>query len=184
MNKPIDISNVIIKTNRLILRPWKEEDLEDFYEYARVDGVGQMAGWLPHENIEKSKAILDLFIKGKKTFAIEFNGKTIGSVGVELYNEKEFPEFDNLLGRKFGYVLSKDYWGQGLMPEAVKALTDYLFEKENLDFIMIDHFIRNNQSRRVVEKCGYKYYKDSICHTHYGTIEDVKVNILYNPNKK
>ena len=48
MNKPIDISNVIIQTERLILRPWKEADLNDFYEYASVDGVGQMAGWVPH----------------------------------------------------------------------------------------------------------------------------------------
>ena len=54
MNKPIDITNVVIKTDRLTLRPWKEEDLNDFYEYASVDGVGQMAGWLPHKNREES----------------------------------------------------------------------------------------------------------------------------------
>ena len=50
MNSEIDISNTILKTKRLILRPWRNEDLDDFYEYASVDGVGQMAGWLPHEN--------------------------------------------------------------------------------------------------------------------------------------
>lgn len=44
MNKPIDISTVILQTDRLILRPWQESDLNDFYEYASVDGVGQMAG--------------------------------------------------------------------------------------------------------------------------------------------
>lgn len=44
MNKTIDISTVTLKTPRLTLRPWMESDLEDFYEYARVDGVGQMAG--------------------------------------------------------------------------------------------------------------------------------------------
>ena len=44
MNKPIDISNVVLETERLKLRPWKESDLEDFFEYASVDGVGQMAG--------------------------------------------------------------------------------------------------------------------------------------------
>ena len=48
MNVPIDISNVILKTPRLILRPWREDDLDDLYTYARVDGVGQMAGWTPH----------------------------------------------------------------------------------------------------------------------------------------
>lgn len=48
MNKPIDITNIQITTDRLLLRPWREEDLLDFNEYASVDGVGQMAGWNPH----------------------------------------------------------------------------------------------------------------------------------------
>ena len=67
MNAYIDISSVILETKRLILRPFKEEDLNDFYEYAKVDGVGQMAGWLPHENKEKSLMILNMFMEEKKT---------------------------------------------------------------------------------------------------------------------
>ena len=87
MNAPIDITDVTIKTDRLLLRPWRESDLADFYAYARVDGVGQMAGWLPHENMEKSREILNHFIEGKKTFALEYQGKVIGSLGVEEYRE-------------------------------------------------------------------------------------------------
>lgn len=49
MNILADISGVKLETERLILREWKESDLDDFYEYASVDGVGQMAGWQPHE---------------------------------------------------------------------------------------------------------------------------------------
>ena len=44
MNTKIDISNVILHTERLVLRPWRLSDLEDFYAYASVDGVVQMAG--------------------------------------------------------------------------------------------------------------------------------------------
>ena len=58
MNVNIDISNVIIKTQRTILRPFQIGDLDDFFEYASVDGVGQMAGWLPHKNKEESLKIL------------------------------------------------------------------------------------------------------------------------------
>ena len=54
MNVPIDISEVILTTERLTLRPWRLSDLDDFFEYASVDGVGQMAGWKPHENKEES----------------------------------------------------------------------------------------------------------------------------------
>ena len=62
MNKPIDITGVSLRTERLTLRPWRESDLEDFYEYARVDGVGQMAGWTPHRDREESRTILSRFI--------------------------------------------------------------------------------------------------------------------------
>lgn len=62
MNKPIDISAVTLKTERLILRPWRLDDLDDFFAYARVDGVGQMAGWNPHKTKEDSLFILKKFI--------------------------------------------------------------------------------------------------------------------------
>lgn len=181
MNKPIDITGITLQTERLILRPWKETDLNDFYEYAKVDGVGQMAGWVPHKNIEESKVILSHFISGKHVFALEYNGKAIGSVGVENYNEQHYPELDHLQGREIGYVLSKDYWGQGLMPEAVKAVIKWLFETVGLDFIVIGHFDWNSQSRRVIEKCGFRYVKTVKYETRYDTVEDSMEYILYHP---
>ena len=44
MDAPMDVTNIRIETARLILRAWQMEDLDDFFEYAKVDGVGQMAG--------------------------------------------------------------------------------------------------------------------------------------------
>ena len=171
MNALIDVSSVMLKTDRLILRPWRQEDLEDFYEYASVDGVGQMAGWLPHESKETTQMILDSFITHKKTFALELDGKVIGSLGIESYNEEKFPNLANLQGRSIGYVLSKDYWGKGLMPEAMNTVQQYLFETVGLDFLMISHFIWNSQSKRVIEKCGFQYLQTSIHQTRYGTDE-------------
>lgn len=72
MNAFVDISNTILETERLILRPWEETDLQDLYEYASVDGVGQMAGWNPHFNMDESKEILDMFIREKKVFSIVY----------------------------------------------------------------------------------------------------------------
>lgn len=68
MNAEIDISNVVLRTERLILRPWQESDLDDFFEYASVDGVGEMAGWSHHKTIEETQTILTAFINEKKTF--------------------------------------------------------------------------------------------------------------------
>ena len=178
MNPEIDISNVILKTERLLIRPWRQSDLDDFYSYASVDGVGQMAGWKPHESKEESKIILDMFISHKKTFALEYQGKVIGSVGIEKYNETHFPEFENKKCREIGYVLSKEYWGQGLMPEALKEVIRFLFENANLDVIFCGHFLWNEQSHRVQEKSGFKHYAFDTYETAFGTTEENELNIL------
>ena len=184
MNKQIDITNVVLTTDCLTLRPWRDSDLYDFYEYASVDGVGQMAGWNPHRNVEESKMILTHFIKGKHVFALEHQGKVIGSLGVEEYSEENYPELDTLQGREIGYVLSKTYWGQGLMPEAVKAVIDWLFDEIQLDFIIVGHFDRNAQSKRVVEKCGFQYIKTTKFETRYDTVENSIEYILYHPERR
>lgn len=184
MNQKINISDVVLTTKRLTLRPWKESDLDDFYAYASVDGVGQMAGWIPHRNRDESKRILDSFIRGKRVFALEYQGKVIGSLGIEEYSEENYPELAPLHGREIGYVLSKDYWGQGLMPEAVQAVIGYLFDTVGLDFILVGHFKYNDRSRRVIEKCGFDYVKTTSYVTRYDTLEASVEYILYHPERR
>lgn len=182
MNKHIDITDVVLTTDHLTLRCWSESDLKDLYEYARVDGVGQMAGWNPHHSMDESREILGSFIRGRKTFALEYQGKVIGSLGIEQYSEKNYPELDHLQGREIGYVLSRDYWGQGLMPEAVMAVIGYLFDTVGLDFVLVGHFDWNRQSARVIEKCGFRYIKTNQFETRYDTVETSVEYILYQPN--
>ena len=184
MNAPIDITGVELRTDRLLLRPWRETDLEDFNAYARVDGVGQMAGWAPHRSLDESRRILEMFIAEKKTFALEHQGKAVGSLGIEYYAEQHFPELTGLRGREIGYVLSKALWGRGLMPEAVKAVTGYLFDGVKLDFILVGHFDWNRQSARVIEKCGFTEVKAIPYRTRMDTLERSVEAILYNPIQK
>ncbi len=178
MNAEIDISKVCLRTERLVLRPWSMEDLDELYAYARVDGVGKMAGWKPHESIEGSRQILDRFIEGRKTFALEYLGKAIGSLGIEAYSEERFPEFAEKKCREIGYVLSKEYWGLGLMPEAVREVIRWLFDEVGLDVILCGRFLWNTQSQRVQEKCGFRHYAYGQTETILGTVEDDEVNIL------
>ena len=181
----IDVTNIRIETERLILRPWEEMDLMDFYEYASVDGVGQRCGWLPHKDLEESRNILRMFREERKTLALEWkeNHKVIGSVGLEARDvDLGIPE--NLAGREIGYVLNKDYWGRGVMPEAVKAVIGYCFRELEFDWLTCGHFVWNDQSRRVVEKCGFQYIKEIVHETRFGTKEPTKLYILYNPRKE
>ena len=187
MNADFKINGLIIETERLILRPFNQSDLHDFYEYVSVEGVGEMAGWQHHESIEKSQEILDIFINEDKTFAIVFkeNGKVIGSLGIEKYGREEaLTEFTNYKGREIGYVLSRDYWGKGLMPEAVSAVIDYLFNNLKWDFLTCGYYDFNRQSKRVQEKCGFKPYRKLVMATRRGTKEPGVLNLLVNPDKK
>lgn len=115
MNANFKINGKIIETERLILRSFNSDDINDFYEYASVDGVGEMAGWHHLESIDITREILDKFIREDKTFAVVLkeNNKTIGSLGIEKYDmEEALTEFNGYKGREIGYVLSKNYWGK------------------------------------------------------------------------
>ena len=186
MNAKFNITGIRLETERLILREWNLDDLDDLFEYASNPDVGPRAGWNPHKNKEESLAILNRFINGKKTFAIVYkdNNKVIGSLGVEFYElEEELTEFNDYQGRSIGYVLSKDYWGQGLMPEAVKALIDYLFNELKYDFLVSGHFDFNTRSSRVQEKCGFRPYRKIVFDTPMGIQQPGVIMLLINPHK-
>ena len=186
MNADFKINGLVLNTDRLVLRAFKQSDLDDFYEYASVEGVGEMAGWPHHESKDKTQSILNNFISEDKTFAIclKPSGKVIGSLGVEKYGlEEKLTEFDGYLGREIGFVLSKAYWGQGLMAEAVSAVIGYLFNELGLDFLTCGYYDFNFRSKRVQEKCGFKPYRKLIFETKLGTKEPSVLNLLINPSK-
>lgn len=183
MIAPVDVTKIRIETDRLILRAWRKSDLEDFYEYASVDGVGQMAGWQPHSSIEETETILGFFIRDKKALALELkeNGKVIGSLSLDETDEE--PSSGEKYGREIGFALNKAYWGRGLVPEAVKAVTDYCFDELHFDWILCGHFSWNDQSRRVIEKCGFQFVREMVYETRMGTEEPSKQYLLKNPRK-
>ncbi len=186
MNAIFTVNGKVIETERLILRAFIESDLEDFFEYASVEGVGEMAGWCHHESIEKSEEILGVFIEKDIDFAIclKESGKVIGSFGIKEYGlEDKLTEFDGYLGREIGFVLSRDYWGKGLMPEAVGAVMDYLFDELNFDFLLCGYYNFNVQSKRVQEKCGFVPYRKLKMDTRMGTTEEGTLNLIINPKK-
>ena len=180
MNAQIDISNVILETDRLILRAWEITDLDDFFEYASVEGVGEKAGWEHHKSKDKSLEILKMFIEEKKVFAIVLkeNQKVIGSIGIEELSEELDKDLDNLLGRELGYVLNKDYWNKGIMKEAVSKVVDYCFNTLKLNFLMASYFNHNIASKKVLEKLNFKFYKDIIIETRYNNIKEKSTLML------
>lgn len=146
---------MVLETERLILRPFEAKDAADLYEYARDARVGPDAGWPPHKSLEESREIIATVFAAPNTFALvdKPSGKVIGSAGFVGRHQTLLPGPDD----EIGYALSPAYWGRGLVPEAVRELLRYGFEDLGLASIWCGHYDFNARSRRVVEKCGFRY---------------------------
>lgn len=146
-----------LETERLILRKFQEDDLEDFYEYAKMETVGPNAGWTPHQNIDFSKEILRSFINGDEVWAIchKTDRKVIGSVGLhKKADDKQEVNYE------IGYVLSTPYEKQGLMTEAIKAVLEFIFLDLKLEKVLVAHFLENTKSSRLIQKFPFKFLRN------------------------
>ncbi|MGL5979241.1 MAG: GNAT family N-acetyltransferase, partial [Erysipelotrichaceae bacterium] len=102
----VDISETYLESERLCLRAWKEDDLDDFYTYASIEGVGEMAGWKHHENKAETKKILRMFINDKNCFAIvlKATNTVIGSIGLHTSWSELHASYQHLNCKEVGYV--------------------------------------------------------------------------------
>lgn len=144
-----------IETERLMLRTIVEDDAADIFEYAQEQHVGYNAGWKPHESIEETREIMkQIFLNQPGIFGmvLKENRQMIGTIGLI-----KDPKRANPHALMLGYAMSEHYWGRGLMTEASKAVIDFGFNNPTVDVITCCCYSFNNRSRRVIEKCGFKY---------------------------
>jgi len=141
-----------LETKRLILRAWRMDDADDFYEYAKRPEVGLNGGWEPHTSKDISSKIIQYFIKENDIWAIVLreNNKVIGSLG--LHADSKRP---NINVKELGFVISADYWNQGIATEASKRAIAHAFDDLGLDLISTYHKTFNARAKRVIEKCGF-----------------------------
>ena len=81
---------------------------------------------------------------------MELDGRLIGSIGVVRLDERS-------RRADLGYCMAYDCWNHGLMPEACRAVIDYLFGEVGLHRLCICHAVKNPASGRVAQKCGLTY---------------------------
>ncbi|RDU24518.1 GNAT family N-acetyltransferase [Anaerosacchariphilus polymeriproducens] len=148
---------MILNTNRLVLRPWKEDEAEALFKYAKCPEVGPAAGWPVHTDVENSRQIIRDILSAEETYAVVLKGEDspIGSIGI-LIGEKS-NKTNGADEGEIGYWIGVPYWGQGLIPEAVRELMRHSFDDLNLKKIWCGYFDGNEKSKRVQEKCGFQY---------------------------
>lgn len=147
--------HMILQTNVLILRQWREEDAEELYKYASDSEVGPPAGWQPHTSVENSREIIRTVLSAPETYAVclKENGKPIGSIGL---HRNDLAELDDEY--ELGYWIGKAFWRQGLIPEASRELLRHAFEDLGMARIWCGYYDGNHKSRRVQEKLGFVYH--------------------------
>lgn len=146
----------VIVTERLFLRPWLESDAESLYEYAKDKDVGLPTGWLPHKSVTESRDIIKriLSIDGNYALCLNSDNKAIGCVGFKEPGTSLAKEGD----LEIGFWIGKPFWGNGYVPEAVKALLEYAFKELGCPNVWCAYYEGNEKSRRCQEKCGFIYH--------------------------
>lgn len=164
---------MILVTERLILRPWKDEDAEDLYRYASSPDVGPIAGWPAHTSVENSLEIIRTVFAEDEVYAVckKEDNRAIGCAAITI-GEKSNLKLPDTEG-EIGYWIGVPFWGQGLIPEAVNELVHRAFEELNLEKLWCGYFEGNEKSKRVQEKCGFIYH-----HTnkdiHWALMNDIR----------
>lgn len=149
----------MLETERLILRAWTEEDAESLYKYAKDPEVGPIAGWPVHTSVENSREIIKSVFSDPEIYAVVLKEteEPVGCVGLSI-GEKSNMEISEEEG-EIGYWIGVPYWGQGLIPEAVREVMRYAFEELKLKTLWCGYFDGNIKSKRVQEKCGFRYQR-------------------------
>lgn len=146
--------NMVLETERLILRPWEESDAEECYKYAKDPRVGPIAGWPAHTSVEDSRRVIREILMAPEIYAIVLKSTMlpVGCIGLDktdlAVNEDE---------AELGYWIGVPYWGRGLVPEASRELLRYAFEDLKLKRIWCCYGDGNEKSKRAQEKLGFKY---------------------------
>ena len=147
----------MLETERLLLRPWQEADADALYQYASDPDIGPPAGWPPHTGVENSREIIRNVLAVPETYALCLKGGApVGSVGLKLKGSTDMTDRDDEC--ELGYWIGKPFWGQGLIPEACRALLRYAFETLGMRAVWCGYYDGNEKSRRVQEKLGFLYH--------------------------
>lgn len=159
MKKPYKHMPKIVFGNYM-LRTIKVSDYHDLFEYGKDPLVTKFLTWGPMVlSIEAKRSIKEIFYPRIK------NGIPRGYAIIDIEKKKMIGTVDfhskvkDAKIAEIGYVIHKDYWGQGIMTQAVKKLIDLGFSYLEYDKIIIKHLSKNIGSQKVIEKSGFTLIK-------------------------
>ncbi len=137
------------------LRKWQLDDIEDVAYYANNPHIAaNLRNVFPYPyTLEDARGYIQFCIEASEkqqiSRAIRVAGRTVGSIsiscGTDVYEKSG----------ELGYWLAEEFWGKGIMTEAVKDICQKAFEKFDILRIYAEPFAHNQGSRKVLEKAGF-----------------------------
>ena len=172
-------------TERLVLRPLVAADIDDVFAYCSDPDIGPDAGWAPHRTREDARFFVEEIASAPHVFGVferalgatggEGTGPCIGSIGLIVD-----PQRRNVDCLMLGYALARRAWGKGYMTEASREVIRYGFDELGLSLVSCTHYVFNDRSRRVIEKCGFE--REGVIHAAEpapdGTLQDMAAYCL------
>lgn len=147
-----------LETQRLLLRKMRLDDAEAMFAYASDPEVTRYVLWDTHRSIEDSESFLGFATEGYERgdfggwgVVLKDSGAFVGTCGMDVGCAPEDARAE------LGYVLSREHWGKGLMPEAVRAVIAFGFGRMGLNRLEARCIAENTASARVMEKAGMTY---------------------------
>lgn len=147
-----------IETERLILRAFTINDVDAVFDnWANDDDICKYMRWTKHKSKEETKKIVSKWIDSYRekshyrwAIVLKKSDEPMGAIGLFVVNEND-------LCGDVGYYVSKKYWGQGIMTEALKAVLAFAFDTVGFNRIETCHSVNNPASGRVMQKCGMTF---------------------------
>ena len=147
----------VLETPRLRLRKLTMRDAQDIYDYGKDPIVAKHVLWDAYTSIFEARSYLRFMLRKYRmgepaSWGIEYKatGRIIGTIGF-MWIQRENA------AAEAGYSLSRAYWNQGIMTEALRALIEFGFGSMNLTRIEAQHETDNPASGAVMRKCGMQH---------------------------
>lgn len=145
-----------MQSDLIELRGFCLDDVADVFEYASREGVGEGAGWKAHSSVEDSRKLVNSWLNDEDVNAIVYKpaNKVIGHICIDEDSEEGRDDT-----RELGFVVNRDFWGNGVATQAVKLVLDKL-KARGIKYVWACCFKENLASKRVIEKCGFEFMQE------------------------
>ncbi|GGP14722.1 GNAT family N-acetyltransferase [Oceanobacillus neutriphilus] len=151
--------NMNLNTERILMRPFAAEDINEFYKIVKKNSVGKWLGIGKGMTVEEAEQYVNQIIKHWDQYGFgvwaavnKSSGEMLGHCGLRYIDDTEDIEII--------YLLDPAFWGMGYASEAAETVINFAFNSLHINKLTARIRINNVKSKRVIEKMGFQFIDD------------------------